>query len=422
MSNISTGEVASRQRQSGSEGAELFAKPSLSHPRYPPPKFPTGRHTSTPRRRSAALRWFWVLFWLIFLVEPIATNVTGTMRQRVGAAGLALGGGIYAVHANWVMSRMFVGKFFNRRAPLLSGTAACTVAVIMLLTATLIAQDAFALLPYAAVMLALGQRFPIGLTFALALITALSAVAKPFSGTAIGLPLLFAAVSSAVAAALGAHSIQRGVDADRAAEEAHLLRLQDERNRMARDLHDILGHSLTVITVKAELVGKLIDADAEQAKKHAADLETLARAALADVRRTVSGYREMSLAGELVRARNALTDAGIRARVPSSVDEVDPEARELFAWVVREATTNVIRHSGASNCTIDLEPHHISVSDDGGGVTGRPEGNGLRGLRERAEAIGAHIHVADDPSRGGCRIDVRLPEQLSAPSEPDQSA
>jgi len=171
------------------------------------------------------------------------------------------------------------------------------------------------------------------------------------------------------------------------------LMVQQERNRMARDLHDILGHSLTVITVKAELAGRLLDAGAdERARAEVGDLERLSRTALADVRRAVEGYREISLSGELARAKEALAAAGITARTPTALDQVPADLVEPFAWTVRECVTNVLRHSRASTCTITVTPMSLTVADDGVGVGGaRGSGNGLAGLRERASAAGAVV-------------------------------
>ena len=135
-------------------------------------------------------------------------------------------------------------------------------------------------------------------------------------------------------------------------EENAELAVENERTRFARDLHDILGHSLTVITVKAELAQKLMDVDTDRARAELADLERLSRDALADVRRAVEGYRELSLPGELARARTALAAAQIEAVLPNSTDDVPSERRELFAWTIREGVTNVIRHSGARHCSV----------------------------------------------------------------------
>jgi two-component system sensor histidine kinase DesK len=204
-------------------------------------------------------------------------------------------------------------------------------------------------------------------------------------------------------------AVQRSIELNATRQDMAKLAVQEERNRFARDLHDILGHSLTVITVKAELAGKLIVANPDRAAAEVADVESLARAALADVRAAVAGYRELSLAGELVSARAALQAAEIKPELPTTMDEVPEENRELFAWVVREGVTNVVRHSGAKRCTIRITSSQIEVLDDGKGPTpgGGASGHGLMGLRERADEVGASLQVGQAPG-GGFRLAVKV--------------
>ena len=157
----------------------------------------------------------------------------------------------------------------------------------------------------------------------------------------------------------------RNIALMRAREENARLAVEEERNRMARDLHDILGHSLTVITIKAELANRLLDVDVDRARAELADLERLSRDALADVRRTAEGFRDLTLPGELARARQALEAADIEARLPNSAEAVPSDLRELFAWTVREGVTNVVRHSNAHSCTVTLDATSVRVADDG---------------------------------------------------------
>jgi two-component system sensor histidine kinase DesK len=125
------------------------------------------------------------------------------------------------------------------------------------------------------------------------------------------------------------------------------------------------------------------------------DLERLSRDALADVRRAVEGYRELSLPGELSRAGMALEAAEIEAHLPNSTDDVQSSLRELFAWTIREGVTNVVRHSSAHSCTVRLSSTSVEVIDDGRGLDGAiVSGNGLLGLRERASAVGATVATA----------------------------
>lgn len=187
------------------------------------------------------------------------------------------------------------------------------------------------------------------------------------------------------------------------------MAVERERSRVARDLHDILGHSLTVITVKTELAGRLIDVDAARAKAEVAEVEALARGALADVRATVAGYRGITVAGELAAARQALDAAGIAAELPTATENVPAERRELAGWIVREGVTNVIRHAHASRCRVRLSSRSVSIEDDGVGPASGAgtAGSGLIGLRERVEAAGGRLMLGRS-EWGGFLLKVTL--------------
>jgi two-component system, NarL family, sensor histidine kinase DesK len=207
-----------------------------------------------------------------------------------------------------------------------------------------------------------------------------------------------------VSIAVSLFAITRQIVANRWLSDAHAtiasLAAAEERARLARDLHDVLGHSLTVVAVKSELAGRLIERDPKLAMAEIADIEGLARTALADLRAAVRSYRDMNLEAELTAARTALDAAGIRSHLPSGVDTVDEDMRSLFGWVLREGITNVIRHSKATECWVDLTPSSLSVRDDGLGVPGDGNGNGLRGLTERALEAGAQLTAASGESGG----------------------
>jgi two-component system sensor histidine kinase DesK len=175
---------------------------------------------------------------------------------------------------------------------------------------------------------------------------------------------------------------------------AELARLaaENERFRIARDLHDLLGHSLTTITVKAGLARRLGEADPALALPEIAAVEVLARRSLADVRSAVANYRDVTLAGELATGRELLRAAGISADLPRAVDVVDPAHHELFGWVVREGFTNIVRHAHASSCAVRLAASSVEIVDDGVGGSAGP-GNGLSGLRERVAAAGGVVEA-----------------------------
>jgi two-component system sensor histidine kinase DesK len=179
-----------------------------------------------------------------------------------------------------------------------------------------------------------------------------------------------------------------------------------ERERVARDVHDVLGHSLTALSVKAELAARLIDLDPDRATAELESIQATARQALAEVRATVGGLRAGNLEAELAAAPLVLADAGATTEVVGTVDDTDPRHRVLLAWVLREAVTNVVRHARARSVVIELGPHGIAVTDDGEGCTGT-EGNGLRGMRERVSGAGGTLEVL--PAAPGTRVAVALP-------------
>ncbi len=197
---------------------------------------------------------------------------------------------------------------------------------------------------------------------------------------------------------------------DMAREEIAELGAEQERLRIARDLHDLLGHALTTVTIKAELASRLIEVDPPRAAAEMREVAALSRDSLADVRATVAGYREMSLAAELATAREILDAAGIQADLPASTEGVPGELRELFGWTLREGVTNAVRHSRARHVEVRFEPGAIAVVNDGvtssdpDATTG---GHGLAGLRERAAKAGARVEAGPlPPDRYRLRVEA----------------
>ncbi|GAB3269855.1 sensor histidine kinase [Arthrobacter pigmenti] len=193
-----------------------------------------------------------------------------------------------------------------------------------------------------------------------------------------------------------------------------------ERARFARDLHDLLGHTLSVIVVKAEATRRLASKDPDAAAGHAADIESISRDALTEVREVVSGYRSIRLGAELDAARKTLNDAGTTPEIRNEVVSLAGQAEGLLGWVVREGVTNVVRHSGADRCTIvarqDGAEAVVEVTDNGSGTpSGAPDpgsGWGLAGLRERAAALGGRLTAS--AYDGGFRLSVRVPIEARA--------
>lgn len=235
-------------------------------------------------------------------------------------------------------------------------------------------------------------------------------------------PLWLWAPSMAIATLIGLVNVQEGM---RSRAREKLLRQQEEieylaglaeRERIARDLHDLLGHTLSLIALKAELARKLLERDPARAKTEIADIETAAREALQEVREAVTGYRGSGLQQELKRVSQALQVAGIEVQVQVPAMVLPPAIENVLSFVLREAVTNIIRHARAQHCQIRLQraAHHVelSVQDDGVQRPG-PEGNGLRGMRERAITLNGELEFA---SGDGHCIRLLLPMASSAPA------
>jgi two-component system sensor histidine kinase DesK len=372
------------------------------------PTTPTLIESLAERDNARPGRWGWLAaaVWLFYLTNPLNTILDQHGATRVfGLATLFLFALSYIGFFGWVRR---VGRAGGRAMWKRAGY----LAAMLVLTFALIpsaGQKALTCCVYIAAASMMALELRAGIVVVLLLLGGVELSMRVVPGWTTDNSYGFAIFLGALAVFAMRRAIQRSIELAKTRADMAELAVQEERNRFARDLHDILGHSLTVITVKAELAGRLIAGNPERASAEVADVESLARAALADVRAAVAGYRELSLAGELVSARAALKAAEIKADLPTTVDEVPEENRELFAWVVREGVTNVVRHSGAKRCTIQLTASQIEVLDDGKGPTpgGGASGHGLMGLRERANQAGASVQVGQAPG-GGFRLAVKV--------------
>ncbi|MEW2255215.1 sensor histidine kinase [Streptomyces sp. NPDC047869] len=228
--------------------------------------------------------------------------------------------------------------------------------------------------------------------------------------------------SMVTAAILGLSEAVRELRAAR--EELARRAVEKERLRFSRDLHDLLGHTLSVIVVKSEAARRLAPRDMDAALGQIGDIESVGRQALTEIREAVTGYREGSLATELARARSALSAASVEPVVRRSGTPLTPAAEALLGWVVREAVTNVVRHSDATRCemTIDstVEQVRLTVTDNGtGGAAPRAAegigGTGLAGLTERLAAAGGCLTAGPSP-RGGFTVTAELPVEPAEPA------
>jgi two-component system sensor histidine kinase DesK len=200
----------------------------------------------------------------------------------------------------------------------------------------------------------------------------------------------------------------------KANEEIEHLAKVAERERIARDLHDVLGHTLSVITLKSELAGKLMDRDPQRAAQEIHEVEEISRQALSDVRDAIRGYRSQGLLAELARAKSTLETAGLTVECDAAASVNIPAMQEsILSLAVREAVTNIVRHAHARTCRMRLEQQNgscrLQISDDGRGWNGN-EGNGLRGMRERVEMVGGTLQRIGE---SGTTVTITLP--LKAP-------
>jgi two-component system sensor histidine kinase DesK len=202
----------------------------------------------------------------------------------------------------------------------------------------------------------------------------------------------------------------------------------EERMRFSRDLHDLLGHTLSVIVVKSEAARRLAPRNIDAALIQIGDIESVGRQALTEIREAVTGYREGSLSTELDRARSALTASDIEVVVQESGPPLPPQTEALLGWVVREGITNVVRHSGATRTRIELSTRDgracLAITDNGrgcpapGGTTVTRTGTGLRGLTERLAAAGGSL-AAGPAQSGGFTVTATLPVEDDLPGGPD---
>ena len=383
----------------GNPASEASANPSSTHhPRDP------GYETSRGGLPRGG-RLFGPLFGLVFLLYPVYVTLASNpslVRLLLAPAGAIL----FACGFLWLAWT---------REPLRGSTkpprdrrhrAVLVLLVALVVTLALFLNGSWLVL-FFHLNVAAGLTLPSRIAYpALAGLAALLAALASYSGM---LWLVLPTVALGLWATAFARQLSTVEELRAAREELARLAVTEERLRFARDLHDLLGHSLALITLKTELAGRLLPEQPERASTEIQEVETVARGALRDVREAVAGYRQPTLDGELRGARAMLEAAGISCRIRREHEEPLPSATEtVLAWTVREAVTNVIRHSRAEACTIRLERDdeavHAEITDNG---TGTPDsntkpsgGSGLPGLAERAASVGGSLRFGPLPGGG----------------------
>ncbi|QNP70396.1 sensor histidine kinase [Streptomyces roseirectus] len=369
-----------------------------------------GERPRTPVQK--VVKFLWIGIWLAYLSAPVSDLLHG--GHGVGVRGLG-----------WVGLVAFVAWYFvlvfrtgrGEANGLVLGSLAVLVTQATVLSLSL-GREWLVLFVY--VSISSGAALPYAyarwsVPAASALLSAV-ALAVP-GGTAYLASLLIPALLGGFSMTGVRQLIRTSIELRQARATVARLAANEERLRLARDLHDLLGHSLSLITLKSELAGRMLPAQPEKAAQQVADIERVSRQALVDVREAVAGYRRPRLVDELAGARVALTAAGVVARLPEDVvlDGVPEDSEAALAWALREAVTNVVRHSGASRCAVDLVRRQtldgatleLSVEDNGVGDAGAAPGNGLTGLAERLEKTGGTLEATG--TKHGFRLVARVP-------------
>ncbi|MEH1127907.1 sensor histidine kinase [Micromonospora sp. CPCC 206061] len=356
--------------------------------------------------------WFPLVWAPLLLAAPLAGSLVDRQLARTGA--LLVVGLVYAVTVRLPWGPVDRGRGPAELALLLLG-ALCTAYLVIWRVDR---QFLFPLLAIA-VATAVRPRWALGLIGSLAVSGAIAAGVEDRS-VATALALAFATYFAGAATFLVHHLVGVVGELTRTRQRLARLAVDEERSRFSRDLHDLLGHTLSVMVVKAQAVRRLAERDPSAAAAHASDVETIGRQALTEVRAAVTGYRTVRLAQELRNAGTALTAANVRVDITGPDGDLPDEIDSLFGWVVREATTNVLRHAAAGRCRITVTSGaataDVEIIDDGRGDTGqdrsRQDGSGLHGLRERVEDLGGVLTATATTS--GFRLAVSVPTPTAA--------
>lgn len=369
----------------------------------------TGDHRRPWHRRinwSAAL-------WVVFLLIPLTFLVTLEMNPWSRTAGLVgtlgfMGYYTYAVSTRGGWEALPEGASPWRQL-LLASRHLAVLAALAALMAVGLSWWAFNTLPFFSAFILFSTRITTGLVSITAL--NLTAVATTLAATH---DITFRWVIAGCAMSslsISAARIGEEVRARRAtAEKERAAAL--EREEIGRDVHDLLGHSLTVLTLKAEVARRLVARDPAATQRELDEIIALSRTALADVRGTVTRLRTPDLASQVETSRTAFAAAEVEMTLVGRADSVPERQRTLLAWALREATTNVLRHAGATQVRIDLRTGMLRVLDDGAGLGHSRPGNGMTGLRSRIEAEGGSFTVLSPAwvdSTHGTLLEVRLP-------------
>jgi two-component system, NarL family, sensor histidine kinase DesK len=357
--------------------------------------------------------WRWarlgVLLGLLFLIGPL-TDLLDQSLAPAHLTALLLG---FALFVAFYLSLLPPSAWLARLGP---EATLLVLALLPVIATALLAGGAptsFAAL-FVYFVAAAGLRLPTRAAVVVTLLTALGVGIAGWlhgdSGSAISATVLTIVSIGVLMSAFGAIArVNRELHAAR--EELARVAVSEERLRIGRDLHDLLGHSLSVIALKSELASKLVEREPTRVAAELDDIQSVSRTALAEVRQAVQGYRRLALSDALESAQAALSAGGIECELADVDVTLPADVDAVLAWAVREGTTNVIRHSGASHCLIRIDAdgdQAAVVIEDDGSASPPIDGSGLSGLRERADRVRGDLEAGVLPG-GGFRLQVTVP-------------
>jgi two-component system sensor histidine kinase DesK len=353
-----------------------------------------------------------LLIGLLFLIGPVSDLVNGSYSPARAAAIALLLAAFVALYLALLFPPAPPLARWGRRAiwgglVLLAATAGLTLVLgapgsFVVLFVYVVVTAGLLLPAEAAGVVTIVTAAAVGVGLAAA--GADSSTVAAYILTILGLGATMAALGSTVRANRELRAARR---------ELANMAVAEERLRIARDLHDLLGHTLSLIALKSELATKLVESEPRRAQAEMGDVQRVTRQALTEMRDAVQGYRRRAFADELAGARATLSAAGIDCQVEDSATELPAEVEDLLAWALREATTNVVRHSGARACTITLstDTNAVALQVDNDGMapdTGSSNGTGLAGLAERARRLDGTVEAGARPE-GGFRLRLTVP-------------
>lgn len=374
-------------------------------------------------RRQLLVKLCWMLIWLVYLAYPVSDLLDGGHSVPSQVLGWILLVVFLGCYVSMVLRRQVAGGATGWRP--LNPTALAAMFVLSGVASYTLGGSWLALFTYTAVTagIVLPPRWSLlgvaGVTVTL-IVVGLTCPDPVRDGLA---PIAISAFLGG-AAMTGIQRMVRTMEELREARETvAALAASDERLRMARDLHDLLGHSLSLITLKTELTSRFLDQERyQEARAQIADIETVSRQSLLDVREAIGGFRRPKLGVEVAAARTALHAAGIEPDTDPTIADphpgLGPDEEGALAWALREAVTNVVRHSDARHCTVRLSEHmepggtrslRLEVEDDGVGAKRAGHGNGLTGLEERLQLASGRLQAGPGPRGRGFSVHATVP-------------